>query len=194
MVILLLAVGGCRKAGMWLVKSDPPVHADVLIMLMGNIEERMPYIADLYQEQRAGKVLIPEAAKGDDIMNYNLLAYTSLIDLGVPADSIVIVPGGAASTRMEAEIIRDYLVTQTGIDTLLLVTSPSHTRRAFMLFKSAFFMFNEPVVLCCTPTIYSDFHAEKWWRSRKDIKLVVMEYMKLANYFLFERRMLRGGH
>jgi uncharacterized SAM-binding protein YcdF (DUF218 family) len=165
-----------------------------MIMLMGGVSERVPHTADLYQEKVAGKVWIVGAEMSNDIINFNLLANDALIDLGIPADSIVTLPGGANSTRMEAEIIRDYLATQTGIDTLLLVTSPSHTRRAFLIFKSAFYNSDEPVVLYCSASSYSNFHADKWWRYGDDIGDVVIGYMKMVNYFLFERRALRGGH
>ncbi|MCK4880427.1 MAG: hypothetical protein KAS82_07200, partial [Bacteroidales bacterium] len=88
-------------------------------------------------------------------------------------------------------ITRDYLVTQTGIDTLLLVSSAEHTRRAFKIFKAAFTPFEEPVALYCIPSSYSKFHAEKWWRHRNDMEEVFMEYLKLTNFYLFERRELR---
>ena len=57
-LILILAVGSCRKAGTWLVKTDKPEHADVLFMLMGSISDRVLQIADLYQEKKAGEVWI----------------------------------------------------------------------------------------------------------------------------------------
>ena len=40
-LILLLAVGSCRKAGSWLVREDHPGHADVMVMLMGRISDRI---------------------------------------------------------------------------------------------------------------------------------------------------------
>ncbi len=200
LVILLLAVGGCRKAGTWLVNTDEPEHADVMVMLMGNIADRVLQTADLYHEKVAGKVWIVKAGMGADsileergvqIINYSMRARYALIDLGIPADSIVILPGDATSTRMEAEITRDYLVTQTGIDTLLLVSSASHTRRAYMIFKATFTPFQEPVALYCSPSSYLKFHAGKWWRRRNDIEDVLIEYLKLANFYLFERGELR---
>jgi uncharacterized SAM-binding protein YcdF (DUF218 family) len=193
LVILLLAVGGCRKAGIWLVRPDHPQHADAMIMLMGGIDDRVPQTADLYKEKVAGKVWIVKAETGGDIINYNQLATELLVERGVPLDSIVTLPGGANSTRMEAEIIRDYLVTRNDIDTLLLVTSPSHTRRAYMIFRAAFKPIERPVVLYSNSSSYATFHARKWWRNGSDIERVVTEYMKLVNFYLFERGDLRRG-
>ena len=200
LVILLLAVGSCRKAGTWLVKTDDPVHADAMILLMGSISERVLQTADLYHENVAGKVWIVEEGmgayrtleeRGVQIISNTTQVLDALITMGIPADSIVILSGDATSTRMEAEITRDYLFTRSGIDTLLLVSSADHTRRAFKIFEAAFSPFEEPVALYCSPSSYTDFDAEKWWRSRNDIQDVVMEYLKLASFVLFERRELR---
>ena len=191
LLILLLAVGGCRRAGIWLLHSDRPGHADAMIMLMGGVDDRVPQTADLYRDSVSGEVWIVQAEMGGGIINYNQLANDALVERGVPEDSIVTLPGGASSTRMEAEIIRDYLVTRNDIDTLLLVTSPSHTLRAYKIFRAAFIPLEKPVVLYCRSSSYSDFHANKWWRYGDDIENVVTEYMKLVNFYLFERGELR---
>ena len=200
-VILVLAVGSCRKAGTWLVKADNPPHADVMVMLTGSISDRVLQTADLYNEGVATRLWIVEEgmgasraleARGVKLISNTTQVKSAMITLGIPADSIRIVPGDAASTRMEAEIVRSYLHSQTGMDTLLLVTSAAHTRRAFKIFKAAFSPLDEPPVVCCSPSTYTDFHPEKWWRSKEDIQEVVNEYMKLTNFVFFERRELRN--
>ena len=200
LVILILAVGGCRKAGSRLVKADDPEHADVMVMLMGSIADRVLQTADLYKEGVADKVLIVEAGMGADkaleergvqLISNSTQARTALISLGIPAHSIVVLPGDATSTRMESQIVRDYLRTQTGIDTLLLVSSSDHTRRASKIFKAGFSSLEEPPALYCSSNSYTKFNAEKWWRDRDDIQNVVMEYLKMVNFVLFERRELR---
>jgi len=200
LVILILAVGGCRKAGSRLVKADDPEHADVMVMLMGSIADRVLQTVDLYNEGVASKVWIVEAEmganealeeRGVQLISNSTQASNALISLGIPANSIVLLPGDATSTRMEAQIVRDYLRTQTGIDTLLLVSSSEHTRRAFKIFKAGFSSLEEPPVLFCSPSTYTIFDAEKWWRSRDDIEEVIMEYLKMVNFVLFERRELR---
>ena len=200
MVLLLLGVGSCRKAGTWLVRNDNPVHADAMIVLMGSMTERAVHAADLYHEKVTGKILVVEAAMEDErilerrgvrIMSSSMRARYHLIALEIPEDSILILPGEATSTKMEAQITRDYLLSHTGIDTLILVTSSYHTQRAYKLFNFALKSVDEPIVLYCSPSSYSRFHAEKWWTYRQDIEHVLMEYLKLANFYLFERRELR---
>ena len=200
-VILVLAVGSCRKAGTWLVKDDQVKHADVMVMLTGSISDRVLQTTDLYSEGVATRVWIVEEAmgasraleeRGVKLISNSTQVKNAMITLGIPADSIRILPGDAASTRMEAEIVRSYLHTQTGIDTLLIVTSAEHTRRAYKIFKAAFKNLEDLPVVYCSPSKYSNFHAEKWWRSTEDIQEVVKEYMKLTNFVLFERRELRN--
>jgi len=214
LVIFLLAVGSCRKAGSWLVKTDEPGHADVMVMLMGSISERVLQTADLYSGQVSGKVWIVEEGmgairtleeRGVKLIPNSTQASNALTALGVPADSILILPGDASSSRMEAEMVRDYLLTlsdmdpqshmdpQSGIDTLLLVSSAWHTRRAFKIFNAACKSLDEPPVVRCSPNPYTAFDPEKWWKSKNDIQSVVTEYLKLANFVFFERRELRRG-
>jgi uncharacterized SAM-binding protein YcdF (DUF218 family) len=202
-VILLLAVGSCRKAGTWLVKDDQVSHADVMVMLTGSISDRVLQTADLYSEGAAAMVWIVEEAmganrileeRGVDLISNSTQVKNALISLGIPSDSILILPGDADSTREEAEIVRSYLRTQTGMDTLLLVTAADHTRRAFKIFKAAFNNLEEAPELYCSASEYTNFHPEKWWRSKEDIQDVLKESLKLINFTLFEKRELRKGN
>ena len=217
-VLLVLAVGSCRKAGSWLVKTEKPETADATIMLMGKISDRVLQIADLYQENVAGEVWIVEEGmgamalleeRGVRIISTTQQVHGALISLGIPADCIVILPGGATSTQMEASLVRDYLTSltepltesltepvqaetsQSDVDTLLLVSSASHMRRASMIFSAAVGRMDDPPVICTCPSNYSNFNAEKWWRSREDIQDVFLEYLKMANFVLFEKRNLK---
>jgi len=200
LVLLLLGVGSCRKAGTWLVRNDGVVQADAMIVLMGSMTERAVHAADLYRENVAGKIWVVEAAMDNDrllerrgirALSSSQRARFNLIALEIPEDSILILPGEATSTKMEAQITRDYLLKHAGNDTLVLVTSSYHTQRSYMLFHAALKSMDEPIVLYCSPSSYSKFDAEKWWTHKQDIEHVMMEYLKLANFYLFERRELR---
>ena len=202
LIVLIFGIVSCRNMGTWLAKSEVPEHADVMIMLMGGITDRSLQTADLYHENMAGRVWIVEAGmdedraleiRGIERLRTSHQARFALQGLGVPRDSILVLPGSANSTRMEAEIVRDHLLTQSGVDTLLLVSSSFHTRRAYMIFKSALHPLDEKPVLYCIPSKYTRFDAEKWWTHKRDIYMVGLETMKLANYYLFERRQLKRG-
>ncbi|MCF8381821.1 MAG: YdcF family protein [Bacteroidales bacterium] len=200
LLLFVLFVGSCRKAGTWLVKKDKPMHSDAIVILMGSIADRVLEASDLYKIGLANKLIIVEAGMGADIMlelrGVHLISNTAqtrdaLVVLGVPSDSIIILPGGATSTQMESEIIKDYLLNESGIDTLLLVSSAYHTRRASIIFMSAFRNANESIEILSSPSTYTNFKAENWWRSKDGILVVMMEYLKMCNFFLFEKRKLK---
>ena len=164
--LAILYVGGCRRAGTWLVKEDVPAHADAMVILMGNFPDRVLQAADLYHEGRAGKLIIVEEsmgpfstleARGANIISNTEQARNACIALGIPADSITVLPGDARSTLDEAIVVRDYLSRCATMDTLLLVSSSAHMRRASMIFRAALCDSETPVYIGCSPSTYSRF-------------------------------------
>lgn len=202
LVLLVTGVGSCRRAGIWLSKEVVPPHADALVLLMGNFTDRVLQTADLYNAGKADKVIIVEESmggyrglteRGVSIISHTTQAVNSCIALGVPADSITVLPGDARSTLDEAVIVRDYLVSNPGVDTLTLVSSPYHLRRASMIFRKAVKHTDTPVFIGCSGSgDYTDFNAEKWWRSKEDIQHVVTELLKTGSFSLIEGRKLKS--
>ncbi len=108
-MLLMLGVGSCRKLGTWLVKSDAPEHADAMVLLMGSFSERVLQTADLYQAQVSGKVWIVEEGmgayrileeKGVQVITNSTQARNALVTLGIPADSIMILPPPASKPKL----------------------------------------------------------------------------------------------
>ena len=201
-LIFLFAVCSfsCQRAGRWLVKEDLPPHADALVILMGSYPERVLQAFDLYHDGRADRIIIVEESMGP----YQILeergvrvetnseqAVRSLIALGVSADSIALLPGDARSTLNEATAVRDYLREKPGLDTLILVSSPAHMRRAELIFKYSLGDLPVPVTVGCSPSSYSGFNPDKWWRRKEDIQYVMSEYLKICSFLLFEKRELK---
>lgn len=198
--IIVLCVGSCRHAGQWLVKEDQPEHSDAMVILMGSIADRVLQAADLYHQNMAEKAIMVQSdmgayrdleERGAHIISNTRQVYDALVNLGVPSDSIRILTGSASSTQMEAIVIRDYLKNSPEINSLLLVSSADHLRRASMIFKSALKNNPIPVNIISCPSKYTDFDAEKWWRSRDGIETVILEYLKIGNFIVFEMRKLK---
>jgi len=199
LLIILVYAGGCFRAGSWLVKKDKPMHADAIVILMGSVADRVLQAADLYLEGLAEKVIIVEAnmdaynsirARGVNFLNRTEQARNAAVDLGIPADSIIILPGAANSTIQEAIIIRNYIESNPGIDTVLLVTSAPHSRRAFMIFDTAFRKAGMTLFVASIPSTYTIYNPDNWWMRKEDIQTVIFEYLKLTNFVLFEGRNL----
>ena len=198
--ICVLYIGGCRRAGSWLIKEKLPEHADALVILMGNFPERVLQAADIYDKGLANRIAIVYESmgpyrelesRGASIVRTTEQARDASVALGVPADSIVMLPGDARSTLDEAIAVRDYLKLNPSLDTLILVSSPAHMRRAYMIFRAALRNSPQKIFVGCSPSSYSDFNPGKWWRRKEDIQSVLSEYVKIISFVLFEHRQLK---
>lgn len=188
-----------RNAGTWLVKNDQLYKADAMVMLMGSIPDRVLQTVDLYQQHHASKLIIVQEsrgpyqqleARGASIISTTQQCRNAAVTLGIPADSIIILPGDARSTQQEATIIRDYLKMHSGIDTITLVTSADHTRRASMIFEKAFSSQGMKVIVQSCPSKYTGYTGKGWWKNKEGIQTVMFEYVKLINFWLFDKRKL----
>jgi uncharacterized SAM-binding protein YcdF (DUF218 family) len=200
LLLITLYIGAFRNAGKWLIKEDIKVHADAIVILMGSLSDRVIQATDLYNQTLADKVLIVGPVMRTDrdlnpgagyMISNSEEARNALIANGLPSENIYILYGDSTrSTLTEAIAIREYLVNKPDIDTLLLVSSAQHTRRASIIFKSVFSHGKNPVKIFCSPSRYSGFNGEKWWRRREGIRTVLMEYLKMAEFLMFERSQL----
>jgi uncharacterized SAM-binding protein YcdF (DUF218 family) len=132
------------------------------------------------------------SVRGVEIISISTQARSSLITLNIPADSIIMLTGEARSTFTEARVVRDYLLQHPTIESLIIVSSPSHMRRASMIFRSALKYYDMPVSIGCSPSVYSGYKPQRWWKSKEDIQTVMTEYLKLTSFVLFEKRGLKG--
>ena len=188
-----------RNAGTWLVKNDPPEHADAMVLLMGSIPDRVLQAADVYRQGFAPKLIIVQESmdsyrkleeRGVHFENTTQQCFKTAVQLGIPASDIVILPGDARSTQQEARIVREYIHLHPEITSITLVTSPDHTRRASMIFEKAFSKQNMPVTVHCSPSKYSSYTGIGWWKSKEGIQTVLMEYLKIGNFLFLEGRKL----
>src|SRR5205814_1361119 len=66
---------------------------------------------------------------------------------------------------------------------LIVVTSRAHSRRARLILRQAL---GAGIALAMRPSRYDAFAPARWWHVRRDAKLILGEYEKLANYWLTE--------
>jgi len=179
--------------GRMLVVAHAASSSDVIVCLSGGNIERALGAADVYHKGLALRVFIsPERMPdGYDVLKsrgiqYPLtvdLLFKLLLDLGVPQSSIVVGGRISNSTMGEAEIVRAF-VEKEKIHSLVVVTSPPHTRRSYLTFTKV--LQDLDVRVQVVPTPYSSFRPEDWWKHRKHLREVVTEYQKLAYYYLRE--------
>lgn len=163
---------------------------------MGSIADRSLEAADLFNKGLVDRVILVEASlggyqkladKGVYIVSNTQQMLNSLVSLGIPQERIIILPGEATSTWMEACIVSEYLRRNDSIDTIVVVTSNYHTRRASMIFRSELNGREHPVYVLAYPSAYTEFDSKKWWKNREDIQIVLSEYVKMFVFQAFDK-------
>ena len=179
--------------GSWLVKEDALQPADAMVMLMGSVSDRVLEVFHVYEDGYAQLVILPEPGRMNTTLQkeYGVsipinvdIAHDALLELGVQHDHIILLSWGTSSTRDEAVAVRTYLENHNDIRSVILVTSATHSRRAFMIFRREFRKLDHDVKLISRPSRYSSFQARGWYRHRGSTKAVFSEYIKAAAWFI----------
>lgn len=182
--------------GNFLVAQDEPQQSDIIVLLMGSGPDRMLGAVDLYHAEYADEiVMVRNMVRGYDLVvsqgikipHDTDIAKEVAVQLGVPEEKITVLPGDALSTQDEAMAVREYLKSVHDIDSLIIVTSKSHSGRAKKIFVKAMKSIAREIRVISCPTKYDDFDAEGWWQSREDLKRGALEYLKLMNFYAREQ-------
>jgi uncharacterized SAM-binding protein YcdF (DUF218 family) len=187
-ILLLLVVLGLvvfRHVGHWLVHEDPLGQADVIVVLSGNLPFRAESAAGVFKSGYAPAVWVSRpagpqealAALGIHFVGEEEYNREILVQQGVPDAAIRVFPDTIANTQQEVEeISRD--MRRNGKHTVIIVTSPQHTRRVKALWKKL--VGDDPRVI--VRAAWGDpFDADHWWRTTADVLSVVRESMGLLN-------------
>jgi Uncharacterized conserved protein len=194
--IFLLGRLSLPTLGTSLVAEDKPQRSDTIVVLMGSGPDRMLGAVDLYLNGFADKiVMVRNMVRGYDLVlgqgvkipHDTDIAREVAVQLGVPEERIIVLPGDALSTQDEAIQVREYLKIEPYIDSLIIVTSKSHSGRAKKIFVKAMKYIDREVQVISCPTQYDDFNAEGWWKNREDLKRGTLEYLKLFHFYVREQ-------
>lgn len=179
-------------AGTYLKRSDEVDKADAIVVLMGSLPDRVLHAADLYHNNHAGQIIIVrENLRSYDALRQRGIKVSSdsnhavdyLLELGVARDHIRLLEGNANSTKDEAQKILEYISANNDADTLILVTSSYHSRRAAYIFEKVLNESTQEIKIISSPSIYTNFNAENWWREKNSFLAVFSEYAKFL-YFI----------
>jgi len=192
-VLAALVAVALLGAGRLLVVADPlPPRADAIVILAGSVPDRTLEAADLYRASLAPRVVVTRErlprgqatlrARGVRLPESDELTVTALHELGVPPGAIVVLRRRAASTESEARTIARWACAHR-LRRLIVVTSRAHSRRARLILRQAL---GPGIALAMRPSRYDTFAPARWWHVRRDAKLILSEYEKLANYWLAE--------
>lgn len=179
------------RVGAYLVVSHELERSDLIVCLSGRAVERGLTAADVYGDGFAPKVFIAAEPPPDGyqaIIDHGIDVPESidvlrriLTQMGVPEEAVVEGEMPAWSTMAEAMMVKSFIM-EEGLASIILITSPTHTRRAWWTFRSV--LENDGVEVRMHPASYSEFRAEDWWKTRRYAREVILEYQKLIFYII----------
>ncbi len=159
--------------GEFLVQTDAPRKADVIVVLAGDTGgARITRASELAMQGLAPKVLVsgPDGIFGGYECD---LAIAYAVKQGYPPSLFERVPHTARSTKTEAEVFVP-LLRKMGVRHYILVSSNFHTRRAGKLFREA----GSDLEVTVLPVVHPGIDLSKWWTDREAQKTVYMEWQK----------------
>ena len=175
-----------------LIIQAPLEKADAIIVLSGsaNYRERNREAARLLLTGHSQRILITnDATPGpwSSVDQRNLLfserAFRELRAAGIAEENIEVLPQPVTSTKDEAEVARRY-AEEHRLKSILVVTSPYHSRRALWIFSRVFRATRIQIGLISpSPGVQSPRPAT-WWLTVKGWRLVPTEYVKMIYYVI----------
>jgi uncharacterized SAM-binding protein YcdF (DUF218 family) len=174
---LALAAVFADEPARWLVLADAPRAADAALVLAGDPGFlRTKRAARLLVEGQVRLLIVTggEPSPGDSAESLREEA----IRAGVPPDRIRM-EQVSHGVHESMEAIRSILAEEQ-IQTLAVVTSPYHQRRAVWAARQTL----RGVAIVSRPDDSAEWRPEGWWKTRANRRIVLGEYAKLAYYLL----------
>ncbi len=175
-----IGVGTLIVIGHALAVEDPLAKSDVIVAVSGDNGPRTETAVALWKQGYAPLLIFSGAALDPDSVSSAELMKREAIRLGVPAAAILLEPA-SATTEENARLVAQ-LMTDRGLHTAILVTSPYHQRRASILFSRSF----GPVELSLRnyPARDPQWDADRWWMHEPSRSLTLVELAKLGAAFI----------
>lgn len=187
-VVCAASVVAFRGVGRWLVREDPLAPADVIVVLSGSMPSRAEEAARLYRLGDAHEVWVSQPAAptgelaslgvrylGEDYFNSQVLIHS-----GVPEGAVHVFREPIVDTQEEVKEIAAEMGRE-GKASVIIVTSPQHTRRVKTLWRKMVGKNPRAIVRAARQ---DSFDADHWWRNTQDTFSVARELMGLTNAWL----------
>jgi uncharacterized SAM-binding protein YcdF (DUF218 family) len=188
LVVCAAGVFAFRGAGRWLVREDTLGPADAIVVLSGSMPARAEEAGRLFRFGYAHEVWVsrPESPREElEAMGIHYFGEEDfnravLIHEGVPEADITIFPQPIVNTQQEIEEITGQMRREQ-IASVMIVTSPQHTRRVRALWRK---LAGSDLQLIVRGAPEDPFDASHWWRNTHDMFSVVREILGLLNAWL----------
>lgn len=180
-IIWLISPYILQSMAKYLVVKDQLSTAEAIVVLGGDSNgERVEEGITLYKKKYAPLLILSAGPLAWHLTGAEWMSKQAVAG-GVSFDKIIL-EDQSRSTLENALFVRNIL-SNRNIHKIILVTSPTHTRRASLVFNKI--LSKDRVVVLSWPTTKSIFNPENWWKRHEDLQLVIWEYVSLVLY-LFE--------
>lgn len=178
-------------AGRYLVVQDALERSDAIVVLAGSRAERWLEAVDLFHAGWAPRIILSRGrleyaemrlqAMGIRFPEDADLVRDAMVQMKVPADAIVFLPGSLDNTAHEAAAARTFAASAKW-SRLIVVTSMYHSRRTAYAFAREFR--GARVRILVRSSNYDRATPDRWWTTRQDVRYVTSELQKLLAYRL----------
>ncbi len=184
-LMLVAATVAFRGVGRWLNREDPLSHADVIFVLSGAMPQRALEGAKVFAMGYAPEVWLSRPdSPADELASLGIhfageedYNRQILIHEGVPEAAIHILPEQVVNTEEELQEVGREM-RRNGKKTIILVTSPQHTRRVWTIWQKL--VGSDPKATI--RSAHEDrFDPDHWWRNTGDVWSVIHETLGLMN-------------
>ena len=165
--------------------------ADVIVVLSGGKDIRIPHALKLFEEGYATEILLTDEKKRNIRFSHlfptnGMIAQAMIeeLEMSVPVSTIQSQKGGATSTFDEAyDLLK--LSENKMYRHLILVTDAFHTRRAYHAFQTVFE--DTEIKIEMSAASNEIFNVNNWWTSDQGISAYVLESIKYPVYLMSSR-------
>jgi len=177
----------------YLIISRPLEQPEAMIVLSGSsqFKERCRKAAELYRERKISLIYLTNDGElsGWSVADQRNVPFLELerrelVANGVVHDSIRILDGTVKGTDDEAKAMATEAKAQ-GLKSVLIVTSPYHSRRAYRAFERIFVETGIQIGIEHASLTDEQPSPYYWWLSRRGWQLVGGEYVKSAVYWVY---------
>lgn len=157
------------------VKREEELQPADMIHVLGGRLERTEYALQLYR-QGYGRNLFFTGKEMAPLLKWYATSH------GIPAHHIINFDSRATNTYHEALELKQLLVNETTVRSVIVVSSPYHMRRVRWTFRQ---VIDDQINLQFVPVPFTQTSDHwQWWSDHNSRKKVIKEYLKLLGYYM----------
>lgn len=179
LVLFLIILGGLLLLipiwiGFFLSPQNKLEKVDAIVAISGGeTVERVNEAVKLYQQDYAPVIIFSGAARDRGVSNAESMQQLA-IKAGIPEDKIL-TEKQAKNTFDNAKFVKD-LIQSRGMDSIVLVTSPYHQRRAYLTFRQ---ILGPDIKILNHSSADSAWRKRGWWKEPWPRALTFSEIQKI---------------